>query len=41
MNQTTSRDKFSGNTLDYYKKFLAIIKESELIVAYKDSIAIA
>jgi lipid II:glycine glycyltransferase (peptidoglycan interpeptide bridge formation enzyme) len=36
MNQTTSRDDFSGNTFNYYKDFLKIIKESELILAYKD-----
>ena len=41
MNQTTSRDNFSGNTLNYYKDFLKIIKESELILAYKDWVAIA
>jgi lipid II:glycine glycyltransferase (peptidoglycan interpeptide bridge formation enzyme) len=41
MNQTTSRDKFSWNTLGYYKDFLKTIKESELILAYKDWLAIA
>ena len=41
MNETTSRDNFSWNTLEYYKKFLEIITESELILAYKDWVAIA
>lgn len=31
MLETTSRDNFSWNTLDYYKKFLEIIPESKLI----------
>lgn len=41
MNETTSRDNFSWNTLEYYKCFLNNIKDSELILAYKDWIAIA
>lgn len=41
MNETTSRDNFSWNTLEYYTNFLDIITESELILAYKDWIAIA
>lgn len=41
MHETTSRDKFSWNTLDYYKNFLNIITDSELIIAYKDGLAIA
>lgn len=41
MNETTSRDNFSWNTLEYYSKFLHIISESELILAYKDWIVIA
>lgn len=31
MRQTTKRDWFSGNTLEYYKNFLEIISESSLI----------
>ncbi len=31
MIETTSRDRFSGNTLEYYKNFLEIIPESALI----------
>ena len=41
MNETTSRDNFSWNTFQYYSKFLNIIEDSELILAYKDGIAIA
>jgi lipid II:glycine glycyltransferase (peptidoglycan interpeptide bridge formation enzyme) len=41
MNETTSRDNFSWNTLEYYKYFLKTIENSELILAYKDWIAIA
>jgi lipid II:glycine glycyltransferase (peptidoglycan interpeptide bridge formation enzyme) len=41
MNETTSRDNFSWNTLDYYSKFLEIISDSELILAFKDWVAIA
>jgi lipid II:glycine glycyltransferase (peptidoglycan interpeptide bridge formation enzyme) len=41
MHETTSRDNFSWNTLEYYKNFLNIISDSELILAYKDGVAIA
>ena len=41
MNETTSRDNFSWNTFEYYKSFLSILNNSELILAYKDSVAIA
>lgn len=41
MNETTSRDNFSWNTFEYYKSFLNILENSELILAYKDWIAIA
>jgi lipid II:glycine glycyltransferase (peptidoglycan interpeptide bridge formation enzyme) len=41
MYETTSRDKFSWNTLDYYKNFLNLISDSDLILAYKDWLAIA
>jgi len=39
MIETTSRDKFSGNTLEYYKNFLEIIPGSSLIFTkFKDKI---
>ncbi len=38
--ETTMRDGFFWNTLDYYNKFLEL-EESELLIAYKDNIAIA
>ena len=41
MNETTSRDNFSWNTLNYYINFLNTIKDSKLILAYKDWVAIA
>ena len=41
MKQTTSRDNFSWNTLQYYIDFLETIQQSELIIAYKDDVAIA
>ncbi|MCP4524279.1 MAG: peptidoglycan bridge formation glycyltransferase FemA/FemB family protein, partial [Candidatus Gracilibacteria bacterium] len=41
MTETTSRDSFSGNTFDYYNLFLETINDSELILAYKDGVAIA
>ncbi|MCP4523054.1 MAG: peptidoglycan bridge formation glycyltransferase FemA/FemB family protein [Candidatus Gracilibacteria bacterium] len=41
MTETTSRDNFSGNTSDYYTQFLETITDSELILAYKDDVAIA
>ena len=34
--ETTSRDKFNWNTFDYYKTFLNLIEESELLLAYAD-----
>ncbi len=34
MLETTSRDWFNGNNLDYYKTFLNTIKESKLLFAY-------
>ena len=40
--ETTSRDQFFWNTLDYYKTFLSFITESELLLAYsKDNKVIA
>ncbi len=41
INETTSRDNFSGNTLDFYKIFLNKVISSELIFAYKDDKVIA
>lgn len=41
MNETTSRDNFSWNTLSYYTNFLKTIENSELILTYKDWRAIA
>jgi lipid II:glycine glycyltransferase (peptidoglycan interpeptide bridge formation enzyme) len=39
--ETTSRDGFSGNKLEYYKSFLDTISNSSLLIAYKDDKAIA
>lgn len=36
MLETTSRDGFSGNTMEYYEKFLNIIPTSKLIFTKKD-----
>lgn len=36
MLETTSRDKFSGNTLEYYQNFLEKFTESELIFTKYD-----
>jgi hypothetical protein len=33
MKETTSRDNFSGNTLNFYKIFLKKISESKLLFA--------
>ncbi len=41
MLETTSRDWFSGNTLEYYKTFLKTLEKSKLILAKKDGIVIA
>lgn len=41
MMETTSRDGFSGNKLEYYKSFLDTISNSSLLIAYKDDKAIA
>jgi len=34
MIETTSRDSFNGNSIDYYKTFLNSLKNSELLLAY-------
>ncbi|MDQ7009509.1 MAG: peptidoglycan bridge formation glycyltransferase FemA/FemB family protein [Candidatus Gracilibacteria bacterium] len=36
MIETTSRDNFSGNSLDYYITFLKELENSKLLLAYKD-----
>jgi lipid II:glycine glycyltransferase (peptidoglycan interpeptide bridge formation enzyme) len=36
MIETTSRDNFSGNNLEYYKIFLNSLDNSKLILAKKD-----
>jgi hypothetical protein len=36
MQQTTSRDGFSGNSFEYYKIFLESLDNSKLILAKKD-----
>jgi len=41
MQQTTSRDAFAGNTMDYYTQFLNILSDSELFLAYLDEEVIA
>jgi lipid II:glycine glycyltransferase (peptidoglycan interpeptide bridge formation enzyme) len=41
MLETTSRDNFSWNKLDYYITFLEKIENSELLLAYKDDVVIA
>ncbi len=41
MQETTSRDSFAGNSLDYYKKFLSKNKNSKLLLATKDNVIIA
>lgn len=40
MQETTSRDSFVGNSLDYYKKFLSENKNSKLLLAKKDRLVI-
>lgn len=41
MNETTSRDWFSWNSLDYYKNLLNSLDNSKLLLAYKDDKAVA
>jgi len=41
MIETTSRDNFSWNNLEYYMNFLYLIKSSKLLLAYVDWIVIA
>jgi lipid II:glycine glycyltransferase (peptidoglycan interpeptide bridge formation enzyme) len=39
--ETTSRDNFFGNSLDYYRTFLKENKNSYLLLAYKDETPVA
>ena len=41
MIETTSRDNFNWNNFDFYKSFLLNIKESKLLICYKDDKAIS
>jgi len=41
MQETTTRDSFAGNNLEYYTKFLAQNKNSKLLLAKKDNLVIA
>ncbi|MDD3145288.1 MAG: peptidoglycan bridge formation glycyltransferase FemA/FemB family protein [Candidatus Gracilibacteria bacterium] len=41
MLETTSRDNFNGNSLDYYISFLNGVKESKLFISYYQDIAIS
>ena len=41
MKETTSRDNFSGNNLDYYITFLKELDNSKLILAYKNWVVIS
>ena len=41
MKETTSRDNFSGNTLEYYKIFLESLENSQLFFAYFEKKVIA
>ncbi len=41
MQETTGRDNFSGNTLEYYKKFLETLENSQLFFAYFEKKVIA
>jgi lipid II:glycine glycyltransferase (peptidoglycan interpeptide bridge formation enzyme) len=41
MLETTSRDSFNWNSIDYYKIFLNTLKNSKLLLAYVDDVVIA
>jgi len=41
MQETTSRDSFAGNSIEYYKKFLTQNKSSKLLLAKQDNVVIA
>lgn len=41
MSETTGRDNFAGNTLQYYQKFLTELQDSQLFFAYFEDKVIA
>lgn len=41
MLETTSRDSFSWNSIDYYKTFLNSLNQSKLLLAYVDEVVVA
>jgi len=41
MQETTSRDDFAGNSLEYYRNFLEQIEESQLMFSYFEETVIA
>ena len=41
MSETTVRDAFDGNTLEYYKIFLESLENAQMFFAYHDSEIIA
>jgi len=41
MSETTTRDSFAGNTLEYYKTFLESLENSQMFFAYHDGEIIA
>lgn len=41
MLETTSRDSFSWNSIDYYKIFLNSLNQSKLLLAYVDDVVVA
>jgi len=41
MSETTARDSFAGNTLEYYKVFLESLENSQMFFAYQESELIA
>ena len=41
MSETTARDSFAGNTLEYYKTFLESLENSQMFFAYHDGEIIA
>jgi lipid II:glycine glycyltransferase (peptidoglycan interpeptide bridge formation enzyme) len=41
MRETTARDNFSGNNLEYYEKLLKNIESSQIFFAYFESKVIA
>jgi len=41
MQETTSRNNFAGNTLEYYKVFLESLDNSQMMFAYHEGEVIA